>query len=1412
MKLVKEKILKIDSKALEINLADYHVDITIDARYSILQEIMSKYYGLTEGLSTFLEELSHPYKNWEFIVQEARSYSLDYFHLLKNHPKGPDAALLFVDIFTSAIESECPIPVKSDAADNLLLFLQKVIKDSDKEIEKFMPAINDSFHRIRNCKEEHFLLFVKSYYQIKRLAKSLLQACQQNAPKSAFIHDFKAVNLLLMKYFEHTYSVWLRAEDPQVWFEKEIRGICDSVKCDLIFRDISHDRIADLQSDLNRIVQEKNTGSIDVLTKLLEMPGYSQIVEIYRQVPQKFLKTDKTNIGGNRRKLIFLFHIMKTPGLSIIYEETLREINRTLSWLIEHEEYRNIRKLIQRTFSILKDLTDKFPVTVLNCVLNMGKGVYKTDEIDLVNFFIDAVIDLGFQTPMIEGVGSDWQIKVNTAHIQNIRVWIELIELNPKWSVRLLSFLIIHLSLCGVFIKDTDLFPRDITRFLNSDVEPAYNLAKQLTTLFPVYFNDIGAEGKLRDISTDLDEITHRKDVLIHFLRKQSHVESSSLIIGFTEAIFRFWQTMEKDLLKPFVPPDIYDQIDAKGVYIDGVHRVMLHLHEKGLDLPDAFIAIEEKRLESLLADISEVSDQDLKRLKLAISFYKLLYQKYNLTFGLKSGVEIDSYFARLKIEGFPDIENLKKALIEPDLQKKLVLLLDYLELLKTIILSHKTFEIREDIYKKRHFAVDIPSMYGCYHERKFDALGLTFRIESVVNVLFEQLIEKIDLSIITRATFYQIDDLLKLFNRALNLDGIVSLEVERQFDLLTHLLEVRGFTFSQYIDIFKGFAQAVKNIINDYFNNIHEQNLTGVFAGISVDRLLPKYLPPENVIDHEKLTHRASEIFLRDKIALSLGLQQLDMFVSRILNTLFRQSDKLPKEKLHLLLNYDPKRAMTSICQPDKMIGGIMHLGNKGFNIVNLHKQGLPVPPGFIITTEAFRFRKVIDSYAPAEEKFREQVGSHISDLEKAAGKMFGDAKNPLLLSVRSGSAISQPGMMNTLLDVGINEEITAGIAAQTGNPWFAWDNYRRFLQCYGMSSGIERDDFDAVISDFKQKSGVSYKRKFSGEQMKQVALTYKALIKDAGIDIIDNPFEQLLVAIKIVFNSWESSKAKIYRKIMGISDDWGTSVTVQKMVFGNISGHSGSGVFFTHNPRWSGDILRLWGDFTLGNQGEDVVSGLVNTMPISNVQQDIEKRETDVTLESHFPDIYTALKKWANDLIYKKGWSPQEIEFTFEGPSMKHLYLLQTRDMVMRERKKVLVFDPGSVKDDKYLGHGIGVSGGAMSGRVVFDLNEIDKWRNLEPDTSLILVRADTVPDDIREIYSADGLLTARGGLTSHAAVVAHRLGKTCVVGCADLACNEKKKRCLFNKISLTPGDQISIDGREGSVYHGYIKVKEN
>jgi pyruvate,orthophosphate dikinase len=234
------------------------------------------------------------------------------------------------------------------------------------------------------------------------------------------------------------------------------------------------------------------------------------------------------------------------------------------------------------------------------------------------------------------------------------------------------------------------------------------------------------------------------------------------------------------------------------------------------------------------------------------------------------------------------------------------------------------------------------------------------------------------------------------LFQRALALDGIASEEFERQLEMLAHALEARGFTFTQYLDVFRGFATAVKNIINDYFNNVHEQNLDHIIGRTPIDQILPKYLPPGGEAEQERHHHRISEIFFRDLISLALGLRQLDLFLSRILTTLFHQSAKIPKDSLHSLLNYDPQRAMTSLVMPNERVDGIIYLGNKGLNMLKLTRFGFPVPPGFIVTTEVFRCREVIERYPAAEANFRDQMGHHIAILEKHTGRKFGNARNP--------------------------------------------------------------------------------------------------------------------------------------------------------------------------------------------------------------------------------------------------------------------------------------------------------------------------------------------------------------------------------------------------------------------------------
>ncbi len=1398
--LERDPIKKMTSRALEVNLADYHVDVTIDPRYQPLQEIMSDYYGILKRLNVFLKELSHPYKNWDFIVKEARSFSLGYFHLLRPHPKGPEAAQIFADIFLRAIAENENRGIQEDAAEDLLLFVHHVLTDAADETPRFLPVFKNILAQTLDLSGTEFHLFVTSYFQPDKLARRLIKiGTEEN-------RDNETLNRFLVRFYDHSLSYWLELEDPLVWIQQEASQSDYRNLAEQLINDTSHQKFFAWKEALLSMAREEPIGSIELTKQLVTLPGYKDIVSLFRQMPRKISQTMPDEITSRRLELMFLFYIINTPGLAMIHKDALGDINRALTWLIGHENYKNNLAIIDKTFGVLRVLDGRFPQTVLNCVLKTGEAVYRTEEVEVINYFIDQVVDLGFHAPTIKGMGNDWQVIGNNTHIQNIRNWLELIGQEPKRSVRLMSALIIFLSCGGVFIKDTDLFPRDITAFLGKDIAPVYNLVKQLARLLPAFFNEIGAEGKLRDISTRLDEACMRKDTLVHFLRKQSHVESSSRVVTFIEEVMQFWRRSDKRGLQPFIPPLIYDEIEEDGIYTHGMTTIFSALADQGVSIPADLLTRDETALVNLINRVDKASDLDRERAVLTLEFYRLLNQKYNF-----NNIEFDSYLDQLNSEDLPDTASLKQALAQTDLKTKIAGLLDFLEQLKAVILSDQTFEVRENMYHKRHIAVDIPSVYGSYHEARFDALGLTLRIEAIVNVLFEELINAIDLSLITKVTFSQILEILELFAKALGVDGISSNKMKMQLELLTHSIGIREFSFTQYIDIFKGFSRAVKNIIDDNFHTIHGRNILQIMSKMPEDQILEKFLPKEEEMERKKFAHMVADLFFRDKIVTSLGLQQLDVFLNRIMNTLFRQSEKLSETMLNKLFNYDPDNAMTEIGGKKRNNHHIIHLGNKGLNLVELKHMGWPVPPGFIITTEAFRCQELINTYEPAENNFRKHVEANLAVLEQSTGKWFGNPKNPLLLSVRSGSSISQPGMLESYMNVGINEEIAESIARISGNAWFAWDCYRRFLQGYGMSFGLNRNDFDSLMYKFKKKNGVPLKREFTGEQMKLLSIVYKNMILDSGINIVESPIDQLYLAINKVFSSWDSPRARAYRRIMGISDDWGTAVTVQAMVFGNVSSQSGSGVFFTHSPRLPGDTLRLWGDFTIGNQGEDVVSGLVRTLAISEMQREIEQRGSDISLESGFPVLYSNLKAIAHAIIYDNKWDPQEIEFTFESPNYKDLYLLQTRDMSVRERSVIRSFDMDDLNAMEYLGRGIGVSGGPMSGRIVFTLEEIKQWRKDEPHMNLILIRGDTVADDIREIYAADGILTARGGVTSHASVVAHSLKKTCVVGCENLMSNEKKRQCKFANTLMKSGDFISMDGREGLIYKGYLKVNE-
>jgi pyruvate,orthophosphate dikinase len=947
-----------------------------------------------------------------------------------------------------------------------------------------------------------------------------------------------------------------------------------------------------------------------------------------------------------------------------------------------------------------------------------------------------------------------------------------------------------------------------VSQLLHAPTRPAYNLVKQLAKLFPVYFNQIGAEGQLRAVSTEVDELTGRDDRLVHFLRKQSHVESNNVIVSFVEAIIEFWRNLDKTRMKDLVPPEVFSEVSDSGPLVEEMHTIFTSLfNSRNAYHTRDLLELSDSEIQDLIQSVPNVSQRERQRAFLMIQFYQLVHEKYALSYK-----DILAHLQRAGALGLPEPTELIEGLGSPDPFKQLESILDYLIELKEVILTSCELQVLENIYYKRHIAVDIPSMYGSYNERKFDALGLTFRLENLANVLFEEIIFSFNLTFITRASFFRISKFLHLFIKALDIDGITSYRLARQEELFQKALQVPRFSHSQYMDIFRGFSEAIRQIIQTNYYALHQDNLEVLVGSLGQERLLPRY---RRESDRESLTewnHRVSESFLRELIARTFGLQYFDHFIGSILTTLDTQKEMLTVDKLDLLLSYDPEKTISLIHQPNKMTYDLIHMGNKAFTLTKLRSIGIRVPPAFVITTEYFRCRSVIEGFSHSHVDFQERVMEHIGKLEEATGRHFGCPDTPLLLSVRSGSAMSMPGMMNTFLNVGINEAIVEVLIRETGEAWFAWDNYRRFIQSWAMSFGMQRDEFDALMVAFKRRYSRTVKRQFQPGEMRELALAYKeAAFREHGIIVAEDPKEQLFTAISQVTDSWITPKAKTYREIMGISENWGTAVTIQAMVFGNLDAQSGAGVMFTHDPWRSEDQVDPVGDFTLGNQGEDVVGGLVERLPLSEKQRLGERDQKEHSLEVLFPKVYHRLVKIAKDLIYGQNWAPQEVEFTFQGDGEEGVFVLQSRNMTARVRRHYPVFKPSSELNGAYLGSGIGVSGGALCGVVAFDLESIQKLREDRVPHPVILIRADTVPDDIREISVADGILTGKGGATSHAAIVANRLEKICVVGFGKIRVWERERKCVINGRVIRTGDMIGIDGRSGAIYFGYHETEQ-
>ena len=495
--------------------------------------------------------------------------------------------------------------------------------------------------------------------------------------------------------------------------------------------------------------------------------------------------------------------------------------------------------------------------------------------------------------------------------------------------------------------------------------------------------------------------------------------------------------------------------------------------------------------------------------------------------------------------------------------------------------------------------------------------------------------------------------------------------------------------------------------------------------------------------------------------------------------------------------------------------------LGGKGANLAEMTNLGLPIPQGFTVTTEA-----CTDYYEKGKQisdEIKDQIFSALARLEEKQGKKFGDTQSPLLVSVRSGARASMPGMMDTILNLGLNDVAVEGFAAKTGNPRFAYDSYRRFIQMFSdVVMEIPKSFFERILDEIKEAKGVKYDTELNADDMKEIIGRFKAVYKEKmNAEFPQDPKVQLMEAVKAVFRSWDNERAIVYRRMNDIPGDWGTAVNVQAMVFGNMGNTSGTGVAFTRNP--STGAKGIYGEYLINAQGEDVVAGIRTPQPITRLQEDLPE------CFARFMEIANKLEDHYRDM--------QDMEFTIENG---RLFFLQTRngkrtaqaalqiacdlvdegkitpqEAVTRIEAKSLdqllhpTFDPEALKGGTVIGQALPASPGAAAGKAYFTAQEAKAAH--EKGERVVLVRLETSPEDIEGMHAAEGILTVRGGMTSHAAVVARGMGTCCVSGCGEISINEEDKVFELGGHEYHEGDYISLDGSTGKIYDGDIKTQE-
>jgi len=1440
--------------------------------------------GAVSRISALIEEMKHPNVDWKYVVGGLRSYLYDFLYdILPHHDKVFPIVYRYLREATARGRNSA-LRASDTFFDRYIVVLRNAIEgdESFAGIRSDFDAVAEDYLELLKSESDEGYYFEAINDRVLAVGRLLLR----ESPDHPAI--MRRLNAFLLSQFRLHVKRSILAEDADcALLERSISNGAETVAFLELLRSVASSTQRKGVEQVESLDGEKPSEYFAGLASLIDFSHNSKTWERICLSAKSLIENGV--ISDNESIIQLLSYLIgksqegEDRNLQLFISRTVASVCGALEGLGKGELLRTVVGMVMPP--LLSEIErDGNYYAAFATIYNIGRTVIESGRIPIIDHFVDMLVKSKFRFPEFSGIASDWSVIVNSSHLENIRTWMRLIELNPPIMRKLAASLIVNLKLGGVFLKDTDVFQRDISRLLNSDYADVFHLIISLAAVFPAFYHDIGATGNIRAFTEKIDT-NHLMNDLVHFLRKQVHVESSSRTVLLIQRIMEFWKTGEKGPLKNLVPPEVYENLDRsfRLINLDGEPAAQAVFEETKALFPeysnlrfwDFFHTLGKKRFEEvagslrgtgmskeLLRDVIgclteyldaqfpaemtkmlhhirsmfdidtsrkqiwkflyEVCDEDFRRIfenvsRLDVSrvnvekfitflhVYRMIFDKYNFS-DVRDVEKLESYAAENLFDP-PDgfFERLKG----DDVYLALEALLGLQHSLKwNILLSGKVYEPIDTIEFKRHIAFGIPSMYGSYKEKKFDTLKVFFHTNLIRARLFEALLESSAIFPHERINYDELKRIIGLFHRAFEIDGFANHELRS----MVSLLETPNLTITQFRDIITSLL-TIHGEISDLFNETYKYVCRVIIDNIGVKRIVEDYLPHETNRNAEVIVDR----FLRSQIMQSPLLQLFD-------NLLIRVRDRITSD-----LEDRGDIVCLNACDPRKNKGPLFHVigrsaesagreelfvplwqtGSKAQGlIIAANMEGLHVPEGIVVSTEFYKRIREGDADNPRFQ--RKVIYSLKKYIDEFTGGRYANPRDPVLLSVRSGAVFSMPGVMDTITNVGVTQEIVDRLAER--DPWFAYDCYRRLIHDFGISLyGIDRSLFERLMAQAKEEAGVDLKEKLSGGQMEVLTKKYRFAVNKLGFSVPKDPYEQLFFAVRGVFKSWESEIAQNYRRLVNISDSWGTAVIIQRMVFGNVSPMCVTGVVHSHYLGY--ENIGLFGEYKTRAQGHDIVSGVARVFPISEEQRTKYARSgafpsLEKTYPAQYRKIYSAVKlireRWGNDV---------EIEFTMEG---EVLYILQIRGMVTHNFETEELAEGPAELSEYLLGQGLAASGGAVSGRAVFDIDRIELMRARYPGDRLILIRPETNPEDVIGIQKSDGILTCVGGMTSHAVLQMRRLAKSGVSDFSLMKIDEKGNMAVVRrepsekgKVIIREGDFLTIDGHTGHVYLGYHRT---